>query len=74
MNKIGRPTYFSNDKEYLIVEADEIEGGRGLPLGSNYILEHLKRAIKAFKCLCGDNDIINKATPQVFLPSCEACQ
>ena len=41
MNKIGRPTYLSNDKEYLIVSADEIEGGHVLPLGSNYLLDQL---------------------------------
>ena len=38
MNKISRPTYLSYNKEYLIVEATDIEGGRGLPLGHNYFL------------------------------------
>ena len=48
MNKIGPPTYLSNDKDYLIVAAAEIEGGHGLPLDSNYILEQLQRVIKTF--------------------------
>ena len=41
MNKIGRPTYPINDKEYLIVAADDIEGGHGLTLDSNYLRDHL---------------------------------
>ena len=38
MNKIGRPTYLSNDKESLIFAAADIKGGHGLPLDGNYIL------------------------------------
>ena len=38
MNKIGHPTYLSNDKESFIIAASEIEGGHGLPLESNYFL------------------------------------
>ena len=67
MNKIGHPTYLSNDKESLIVAAAEIEGGHGLPLDSNSILDQLKHLIKAVKWWCVDNEIINDVTPQVFL-------
>ena len=74
MNKIGRPTYLSNDMESLIVVAAEIEGGHGLPLESNFILGQLQCVIKAVKLLCGDNDIINNATPQLFMPSLQVCQ
>ena len=41
MNKIGRPTYLSNDKEYFIYSAADIEGDHGLHLDSNYICENL---------------------------------
>ena len=37
MNKIGLPTYLSNDKESLIVADADIEGGHGLTLNSNSI-------------------------------------
>ena len=50
MNKIGRPTYLSNYKEYLIFSDADIEGGHGLPLDSNYTLEKLHHFIKAVKC------------------------
>ena len=46
MNKLVHPTYLSNAKEYLIVEAADIEGGHGLTMDSNYPLELLQRAIK----------------------------
>ena len=49
MNKIGRPTYLSNDKESLVLAAASIEGGHVLPLYSNYILGELQHVIKAFK-------------------------
>ena len=39
MNKICHPTYLGNDKENLVVVDADIEGGHGLPLESNYILE-----------------------------------
>ena len=55
MNKIDRPTYLSNNKEYLIVTDDGIEGGHFLPLDSNYILEQLQRSIEDVKFWCGDN-------------------
>ena len=73
MNKIGRPTYLSNDKEYLIVAADDIEGGHGPPLDSNYLSEQLQQAIKAVKCWCGDNYILKNTAPQVFLPTSQMC-
>ena len=38
MNKIGCPTYLSNDKVSLRVEEAGIEGGHFLNLDSNYIL------------------------------------
>ena len=38
MNEICRPNYLSNDRESLIVAAADIEGGRGIPLDSNYLL------------------------------------
>ena len=50
MNKTDRPTYLGNVKEYLIVTADKIEGGQGLPLGSSYLLDQLQWIIKAIKC------------------------
>ena len=74
INKIGLPTYRSNEKEYLIVAAAEIEGGRGLPLESNSIFKQLQRIIKAAKCWCGDNEIIKNSTPQLFMPSCQVFQ
>ena len=74
MNKIGRPTYLSNENEYLIVSASGIEGGYGLPLDSNYLLEQLQRIIKDVKCWCGDNDILKNATPQLFSPSRQTFQ
>ena len=74
MHKIGCPTYLSNDKESLIVSATEIEGGHGLPLDSNSLLDQLQCVIKAVKCWCGDNEILNNATPQVFTPSRQTCQ
>ena len=74
MIKIVRPTYLSNDKYSLIVAAANIEGGHGLPLDHNYILDQLQLVIKAVKFWCGDNHIINNVTPQLFLPSRQACQ
>ena len=70
MNKIGRPTYHSKDKESLIFAAADIEGGHRLPLYSDYILEHFKHVIKTVKFWCGDNAIINNSKPQVFTPNC----
>ena len=43
----------------------KIEDGHGLTLEINSILEQFQRAIKAFKLLCGNNDILNNVTPQV---------
>ena len=74
MNKIGRPTYLSNYKESLMVAAAYIEGGNCLPLDSTYILGHLKHVINSIKFWCGNNDIINNFTPQVFPPSRQTCQ
>ena len=71
MNKIGRPTYLINDKEYLIVAAAKIEGGHGLPLDSNYILGKLYHIIMAVKCWCDDNDILKNVTPKVFPQTCQ---
>ena len=45
MNKSGFPNYLGNDKEYWIYSYDEIEGGHGLPLDSNYLLEQLQHVI-----------------------------
>ena len=47
MNKASLPTYLSNDKESLIDSYDEIEGGHGLPLDSNCLLEQFQRVINA---------------------------
>ena len=74
MNKIVLPTYLSNEKEYLIVAAVDIERVHELPLDSNYLLEKLQRTIKTVKLWCGDNEIIKNATPQVFPPSHQECQ
>ena len=74
MNKIGCPTYVINDNESLIVADNYIEGGHGLPLDSNSILEQLKFFIKSVKLWCGDNYILKNSTPQVFLPSRKARQ
>ena len=74
MNKIGRPDYLSNNKKYLIVAAAEIEGFYGLSFDSNHILGQSKHVIKAINFWCGDNDILNIVTPQLFPPSCQACQ
>ena len=74
MNKIGHPTYLSNAKESLIVAAADIEGGHGLTMDSNYLLELLQRVIKTVKCWHGDNDGLNNFTPQVFPSSCQLCQ
>ena len=68
-NKIGCLTYLSNDKESLIVAYADIEGGRGLTLYISYILGGLHHVIKAANFWCGDNDIINNVTPQLFQPS-----
>ena len=74
MNKIGLPTFLSNNKEYLIVTAADIEGGHGPPLGGNCLLGKLQRSIKPVNFWCGDNDILNNITLQVFMPSCKVCQ
>ena len=74
MNKIVRSTYLSNDKDSLIVEDAEIEGGRGLPLDINYLLDQFQPVINDVKLWCGDNDILNNVTPQVFPPTCQVCQ
>ena len=42
LNKTDRPTYLGNVKEYLIVTADKIEDGQGLPLRSSYLLDQLQ--------------------------------
>ena len=49
MNNIGRSTYLSNDKDYLIVAAADIEGGNGINLDSNYLWGKLQRVINAIK-------------------------
>ena len=49
MNETGLPTYLINDKEYVMVAADEVDGDHGLPLYSNYILKQLHYVIKAVK-------------------------
>ena len=74
MNKIGRPTYLSNNKEYLIVAAYEIEGGHGLTLDSNYLLGQLQHVIKDFKFYIYDIEIPNNVTLEVFPPSRQARQ
>ena len=74
MNKVGRPTYLSNDKESLIVSYHDIEGGSGLPLDINSPSEQLQLVTKAVKFLCVNNDILNNVTPQVFTPSRQAGQ
>ena len=38
MDKMGRPNYLSNEKEYLIVLSDDIDGGHGILLDSNSLL------------------------------------
>ena len=68
MNKIGRPTYLSSDKESLIVSVACIEGVHGLRLDSKKILEKLQHVIKAINFWCGNNYIIYFVTPQLFLP------
>ena len=47
MNKICRPTYLRNDKEYFIVKSADIEGGHGSHLESNSLLDQLQHSIKA---------------------------
>ena len=74
MNKIVSPTYLSNDKEYLMIAAVEIEGSHGRPMDSNSILGKLQHVIKAVKLWCVDNYIANNVTPQVFPLSHQACQ
>ena len=49
MNKIGRPTYLSNEKMSLIFAAADIEISHGLTMGINSLLEMLKRVIKDVK-------------------------
>ena len=49
MNKIVLPTYLSNEKEYLIVAASDIESTHDLLLDSNSLLEQLQIDIKAVK-------------------------
>ena len=60
--------------ESLIVQAADIEGVHGLPLESNSLLGKFQCVIKAFNFGCGNNDILNNVTPQVFMPSRQACQ
>ena len=74
MNKLGLPTYLSNDKESLIVADDEIEGDHFLTLEIDSLLDQFQCAIKAIKLWCGDNGILNNVTPQVFPPSCQEFQ
>ena len=69
MNKIGLPTYLGNENDYLMVVSAEIEGGHGLPLGSNYLLEKFQNVIKAVNFWCGDNEILKNVAPQLFTPS-----
>ena len=58
----------------MIVTAANIEVVHDPSLDSNYILDPLQRSINAVKLLCGDNEIINDVTLQVFLPSHQVCQ
>ena len=74
MNKIGRPTCLSNDKEYFVVSSSGVGGGHGLPLDINYLFGQLQCFIKDVKCWCVDNDILKNLTPQVFPPSFQAFQ
>ena len=53
INKMGRPTYLSNDRGSLVVLDYGIGGGHGLPLVSNYILDKLQHIINAVKLRCG---------------------
>ena len=74
MNKIGHPNFLSNEKESLIVTSADIEGVHGPPLDSNSLLGELQHYVKSFQFWCGDNDILDNFTLQVFLPSCQLCQ
>ena len=74
MNKIGYPTYLSNYKESLLFTASDIEVCHGPSLDSNSILDHLQRSIKAVKFWCGDNEILNNVTLQVFLIIRQLCE
>ena len=42
-------------------------------LDSIYLLDQLQSSIKAVKFYCGDNDIQNNVTLQVFMPICQVC-
>ena len=57
MNKIGCPTYLCNEKYYLTVADDEIEGVYDLPLESHSRFDQLKQIINDVKLWCGDNEI-----------------
>ena len=74
MNKIGCPTYLSNEKKSLIASPADIESDNGLPLDSNYFLGQLKNVIKAVNFGYSDNDILKNFTPQEFPPSCQVWQ
>ena len=74
MNKIGRPTYLSNENESLIVAAADMEGDHVLLVDINFLLEQLQHVIKAIKFWCDNNDIIDSVTPQVLPPIFQVCQ
>ena len=43
-------------------------------LDSNSLLDQLQHSIKAVKFGCGDNDILNNVTLQLFMPICKVCE
>ena len=74
MNKTVHHTYLSNYKQSFMFASADIDVCNGLTLDNNYLLQQLQNVIKSFNCQCGDNNIIKNVTPQVFLPSSEACK
>ena len=48
--------------------------GTSNTLDSSSLLDQLQCSIKSVKFWCGDNDIINNVTLQLFLPIRQLCQ
>ena len=75
----------SNNQNYLIQNCNNHESSDGKvllydlvldtshTLESNYLLDQLQCSIKAAKFWCGDNDILNNFTLQVFLTITQMC-
>ena len=64
-NKTDNPTYLSNNDEYLIARAADIEGGHDIHLESHALSDQSQRT-KAARCWHSDNDILRMSPLKHF--------